>query len=147
MRKYFYLLFVALVATMSISLTSCGDNDDKNNDEPSYNGSIIGSWRLVEGVADAMDGQQYEQFREDGTYYEVLVYNDEWAQMIGTNVLVDKGTWSLDGNILNVSIKNSIIVKKISSKELILKEMGVEFKLKRVSDELVNEYIYSYEGD
>lgn len=34
MRKYLYLLFVAMFATMSVALTSCGDDDD----EPSAGG-------------------------------------------------------------------------------------------------------------
>lgn len=34
MKKYLYLLFVALFATMSVALTSCGDDDD----EPSAGG-------------------------------------------------------------------------------------------------------------
>lgn len=32
MKKYFYFLFVALFATMSFALTSCGDDDDEPND-------------------------------------------------------------------------------------------------------------------
>ena len=31
MKKYLYLFFVALFATMSFSLTSCGDDDDEPN--------------------------------------------------------------------------------------------------------------------
>lgn len=34
MKKYFYFLFVAIFATMSVALTSCGDDDD----EPSAGG-------------------------------------------------------------------------------------------------------------
>ena len=32
MKKYFYLFFVALFATMSFALTSCSDDDDEPND-------------------------------------------------------------------------------------------------------------------
>lgn len=32
MKKYLYLFFVALFATMSFSLTSCGDDEDEPNE-------------------------------------------------------------------------------------------------------------------
>ena len=129
---------MALFATMTLSLASC--KDDK--DEPDGgNGSIIGSWEMVEGLAEAADSKQYEQFREDGTYYGVIVYSDEWAELLGKKVFVDKGTWKLEGNTLKVSLRNPITVKKITSNELIIIEMGMEAKLKRVSDETVNQYI------
>lgn len=46
MKTYFYLFFVALFATMSFTLTSCGDEDDEpenpNNSESfSYNGEKL----------------------------------------------------------------------------------------------------------
>jgi len=40
MKKYLYLFFVALFATMSVTLTSCGDDDeDEANDNP-----LVGTW-------------------------------------------------------------------------------------------------------
>ena len=39
MKKYLYLLFVALFATMSVALTSCGDDDD-DPANPSTNSSL-----------------------------------------------------------------------------------------------------------
>ena len=138
MNKYLKLLFVALFATMTLSLASCKSDDDEPDGS---NGSIIGSWEMVDGVADAMDSKQYEQFRENGTYYEVVVYSDEWSALLGQKVIVEKGTWKLEGNTLKISIKNPITVKKVTSNELVIIEMGMESKLKRVSDEIVNQYI------
>ena len=138
MKKYLKLLFVALFAIMTLSLASC--KDDKDEPDGS-NGSIIGSWEMVDGVADAMDSKQYEQFREDGTYYEVLVYSSEWAALLGKKSEVYKGTWKLEGNNLKISVKNPVTVKKVTSNELVIIEMGMEAKLKRVSDEIVNQYI------
>lgn len=39
MKKYLYFLFVALFATMSFALTSCGDDDDEPNDPTTGNGN------------------------------------------------------------------------------------------------------------
>lgn len=81
------------------------------------------------------------QFREGGSYYDVVVYGDSW------NFLYDKpiysvGTWQLDGNTLKISLfKNDCIIKKLSANELVISQMGVSMKLKRVSDGLVNGYI------
>ena len=135
MKKHIYLLLIAFLATMSFSLTSCSDKDD----EPS-NGNIVGSWQVVDGIANAMDGEQYSQFREDGTYYDVMVYSDDWANLTGKYYAI-KGTWTLDGDKLKISGKNEITIKKISKNDITIVDMGIEVKMKRVSDEMVNEYI------
>lgn len=51
MKKYFYLVFVAIVAAMSITLASCDNDDDWSNGDPSENGMKLstlteedGSW-------------------------------------------------------------------------------------------------------
>lgn len=44
MKKYLKLLFVALFATMSFSLVSCGDDD---NDEPAASSELVGTWDLT----------------------------------------------------------------------------------------------------
>ncbi len=55
MKKYLYLLFVALFATMSFSLTSCGDDDDEPND-PNNGGSTTESALTINGVEYELDG-------------------------------------------------------------------------------------------
>ena len=47
MKKYLQLLFVALFATMSFALTSCGDDDDENPADPRLPDSVL----LFHGVA------------------------------------------------------------------------------------------------
>ena len=47
MKKYLYLLFVALFATLSFSLTSCGDDDD----EPNGGSSPASSSFTIDGVS------------------------------------------------------------------------------------------------
>lgn len=132
MKKYLTLLFAALFAAMSFSLTSCGGDDD----EPDT-GNIVGTWKIVDGIADLIDCEQYYQFRNDGTCYEVLVYNDDIGGLVD-KYYIEKATWSLDGNTLSISSKNTITIKKLSSNEMTIVEMGMESKLKRVSDDIVN---------
>ena len=135
MKKYFYALMVAVFATMSLAVTGCSKDDDGDT-----SGNIVGSWEVVEGLAADMDGQQFEQFREDGSYYEVMVYGVSWSGIFDKPVY-SVGTWQLDGNTLKISIKNECTIKKLSANELVISEKGVSMKCKRVSDELVNGYI------
>ena len=142
MKKYFSIIVAVLLAAMALSLASCSKDDDDDDDAPSGNSSIVGSWRMVEGVADAIDCEQYVQFREDGTYFDVVVYGDSWNGLLGTEV--QEGTWSLDGKNLKIKISTKttkITVKKVTSKELILEEFGLEIKLIRVSDAKVNKIL------
>ena len=59
MKKYLYLFFVALFATMSFSLTSCGEDDDEpnggNDSKSSFtiNGTAFGTnddWTWVQNI-------------------------------------------------------------------------------------------------
>jgi hypothetical protein len=59
MKKYLYLFFVALFATMSFTLTSCGDDDDEPNGGNDYkssftiNGTAFGTnddWAWVQNI-------------------------------------------------------------------------------------------------
>ena len=67
MKKYLYFLFVALFATMSFALTSCGD------DEP--NDPTTGKMELT------IDGKKYvfshTMPNVDGDTYSCLVYNHD----------------------------------------------------------------------
>lgn len=69
MKKYFYFLFVALFATMSFALTSCGDDDDEPNDP------TTGKMELT------IDGQKYAfgnpMANVDGDQYYCFVSNND----------------------------------------------------------------------
>ena len=88
MKKYFYFLFVALFATMSFLLTSCGDDDDAPN---GGNGNIVGTWK-VETMKVDNDWWQvdYVRFNENGTYESVAVV----SFMGEVDTEKDNGTWS-----------------------------------------------------
>ena len=77
---------MALFATMSFALTSCGDDDD-----PVGNGRIVGTWENISELASEVGFKQYVKFQNDGKYYEVNIYDYDGE------VTVLKGNWAKDG--------------------------------------------------
>ena len=136
MKKYLKLLFVALFATMTLSLVSCSDDKDEPDGEV---GSIVGTWK-VEGLILDSDWwhMSYFDFEEGGTCtgmsvvyfmgeYDVEVYPITWSQS-GKSVIIDgdKGT-----------------ITKMTSNSMKIKEdkYGVEITYTRCSKEEMNKYL------
>lgn len=84
MKKYLYLFFVALFATMSFSLTSCGD-DDKDPNEP--NGGQTTSTLTINGKKVAFD-----------SYFTQLLDRYDGRKMFWCQI---SGDGSLDVNLDN----------------------------------------------
>ena len=140
MAKYIKLLMVALFATMTFALTSCGDDDD----EPST-ANIVGTWKgidkfSVEDYYTVIDS--YMQFKSDGKYIEIDAFDDGDIDIV-------KGTWTLDGNTLTMNANNeygftvpyTVTVKKITNKELTVTVFGIERTYKRVTDSEIDKYL------
>ena len=136
MKKYLKLLFVALFATMTVSLYSCKSDDD----EPD-GGDIVGTWK--EKSLDAIGITHYLQLRADGTAISIGIYDDTWSWM-DNKVEVDYGKWSKKGDNLSITddegTTNATIVK-LSTKELGLSTMGLTTYYSRVSDSEVEKYL------
>ena len=89
MKKYFKLLMVALFATLSFTLVSCGDDDDDN-------GALVGTWDCT--TVDPEDGW---------TYYEVVTFNKDntftgaSAESDGSQTWTDEymGTYAVNGDL------------------------------------------------
>lgn len=113
MKKYFYLFFVALFATMSFTLTSCSDDDD----EP--NAPTTGKMELtIDGkkhiFTNAMPGV-------NGDEYSCLIYNNdnelnfsiyEWDEVQKGTALTDENftlTWSTDEAIIGMPTSNASV--------------------------------------
>ena len=137
MKKYLKLLFVAIFATMTLSLSSC--KDDK--DEPD-GGNLVGTWKPVSTLDDW--GTQYIQFKSDGTYVTVLIVGDIWSDLyeyLGEDQIeIDYGTWSRSGNTLTVNGYDSTIVKLTSSK-LEVTQMGITMSYVKVPDSEIEKYL------
>ena len=89
MKKFSFLLTVMLLALVSVSVTSCGDDKD----EP-VNSDIVGTWQ-VKGIDE--DGEAYEhlvQFTKNGKWHSV----DIFYEYDETDVDVEHGTYSVSGN-------------------------------------------------
>lgn len=148
MAKYLKCLFVALFATLTISLTSCSKDDDKP-----ISGDIVGTWECVETFADNVDWgdlidndewgnyldnyKQYIRFSSDGSFVEVDI-DDE-----GTEVA--KGTWSQSGNKITIKgndmISGVASIVELTSNKLVIEMMGLPMTYKKVADSTIDKYL------
>ena len=131
MTKYLKLFMVALFATLTFTLTSCGDDD-----EPSSAGNIVGTWKSIGGMNEEFDITQYIQFNTNGSYIEVNIDED------GVETL--HGKWKQNGEKVTVSgsdvISMTATIVKITSSELVLNTLW-EQKYKKVSDSEIEKYL------
>lgn len=125
---------VAIFATMTFSLTSCGDDD-----EPSV-GSIVGTWEIFDEPT-ANGGILYAQlvqFKNDGTYVEVFIDKDE--------IDFVSGDWVLDGNSLTMTahripIPTTSKIEKLTNKELVITTFSAKLTYTKVADSEIEKYL------
>lgn len=132
MKKYLYFLFVALFATMSFALTSCGDDDEPN--DPS-----TGKMELT------IDGKKYAFTNAmpnvNGSEYTCLVYNNDhqlnfsiygWEDVKKGTTLTDENftlTWSTDNAIIGMPTSdNSVKVTAKDSKNITISFNSAKFE-------------------
>ena len=90
MKKYFKLLMVALFATLSFSLVSCGDDDDDND-------ALVGTWEA--STIDPEDGWQYYavlQINKNNTFAYTEVETSTSGQTWTDNLT---GTYEISGDV------------------------------------------------
>ena len=103
MKKYLYLLLIALCASMSFTLVSCKDDDD---DKVSI-GSVVGTWKVdaSDFASDFWDSNiksiGYTRFQEDGTYIVLEYYKEPGKE---AEIEVEYGTWSQSGETLTLKL-------------------------------------------
>lgn len=139
MKKYLYFLLVALFATMSFTLTSCGDDDDEPTGSEKI--EIIGTWKSTTVLdEDGWTQTDYVQFKDGGSYVNVILtdlYGMEDKE-------VSKGTWSVNGNKITTKTESGSFTSTIknSTKDLLIIEaLGEGMTYKRVSDSEINKYL------
>ena len=132
MAKYLKLLIVALFATMSFTLTSCGDDED----EPNGNVNIVGTWENVTGWDEAFGLKQYIRFQADGKLYEVDVYPNGVVEIL-------QGIWSKDGNKITVSgdTEGTVTISNQTSTTMTLTTLGIPVSYEKVSDSVLDKYL------
>lgn len=133
MKKYFYLFFVALFATMSFALTSCSDDDDEPND------LTTGKMELT------IDGKKHvfthSMANVNGCDYSCLVYNNDnelnfsiydWDEVGKGTALTDENftlTWSVDEAIIGMPTSNtSVKVADKNSKNITISFNDAKFE-------------------
>ena len=103
MKKYFSFLAFILMGALSLSVVSCGDDDEEDF---SGGGNIIGTWStdLASDISKQLDDddyitnmEQYYQFKNDGTFTEVLAttYSDDWVKWFNEDkqeIEIERGT-------------------------------------------------------
>lgn len=95
-QKYLMLL---LVATLTLTFTSCGGDDDKDEpDQPVTSSFLIGSWTGSEHVSFQGDYSETLNFKNDGTF--TLVGNGRYYSNSYNYEL--RGTWKLKNNNLHL---------------------------------------------
>ena len=88
MKKYLKLLYIALFAMMSVSLTACGDDDDEP-DGGSNNKGVVGELTI--------DGQKKSfvyitgdtSDNDWGVQYTAMMYTKHWEDVISFQTLVN----------------------------------------------------------
>ncbi len=133
MKKYFYFLFVALFASMSFALSSCGDDDDEPNN-PS-----TGKMELT------IDGKKHvftnAMPNVSGNEYSCLVYNNDnelnfsiyhWDNVAKGSYLTDENftlTWDTDEAIIGMPTSNtSVKVDVKDSKNITISFNNAKFE-------------------
>lgn len=126
MKRYFYLLAVALFAALSISLTSC-EKDDDEPDAPVNSPSIIGKWNVSRTVLKyyVIDPET----GEDDTTEDVEEGVGETFEFTDSNLTIHdpaypeedetyKYVYNEANNIILIEGGSNFKIAKLSSKEL-----------------------------
>lgn len=139
MKKFFYLIMVAFVATLPFLLTSCGDDDEANEIDGS---GIVGTWQITSQSAsfgDVEDGVYLLQFKEGGKYVEV---DDE----LNGHVEIEYGTWAFSDNVSTINYGNKMTTKlqvtSMSKNKINANVVGLyTMELTKVSDSKIAAYL------
>ena len=131
MKKYLKLLFVALFATMTVSLYSCKSDDDEPGNS---NSELIGTWKDV--TYESVGLLHYNQFKEDGTCIIVGIMTD-----INMKPDIEYTKWRREGNTLYIDGQITGKIDKLNSKELVVSAMGISTTFIKVPDSEIEKYL------
>lgn len=129
-------LLLMMMFCASFAFFSCSSSDSDEDEDLDNVSGIIGTWKEDDEFNGY--GETYLQFKKDGTFYEIDIYEDG-------EVEVDKAKWeSVGSNKVRVSggIGPTVIIEvlSVSKKELVI-DFFVELRYKKVSDSAIDKYI------
>lgn len=145
MKKYLSILVAVMLAALSFTLTSCGDDDE---DEPANSADaelLIGTWESIndESTSDYSEDGIF-RFEANGNYTQVHFGTGD----NGENV-VEFGTWQKKGNSIYITLKDGILadvtmefkIVTLNENELVITMWGYSTKCKRVPDSAIDKYL------
>lgn len=108
MKKHVKVLSVLLMATMIVfALAACGGKSG----ESKVNGKTYAFESCTEDGQDAtetikaMYSEQTFEFKDDGVCVQTLVWAGEMAELMGTDPVVQNGTYEENGDTVKVTFK------------------------------------------
>lgn len=138
------LMAAVLLLTATFALGGCSDDD-----EGVVEGSIVGTWKCTSlKEAEDLFGQQYVQFREDGTYIEVDITDDyvvDGEVLWEGEVEILRGRWTQDGTSIHVSgpdiVSIDTQITNLTDTRLTLTTVGIPLSYVRVDDSEIEQYL------
>lgn len=142
MKKYLSILVAVMLAALSFTLTSCGDDDENEPGETTDNTELlIGTWKETTPSVQQMGYTHYSKISNDGIIIDVTIEDDE--------VEIGRSTWTLkDNTIYATSLEPELEdltfefkILKLSQTELIMSSFGITQTYSRVSDSTLDKYL------
>lgn len=143
MNKFIKFMTFAMIASFSLAVVSCSDD----NDEPGENFSeYVGTWSVqdVLGWSETETDFEYLQLKSDGTYIDV-----QEDELVDEGYTIEYGKWSADdkkliltgtsGDLNGMTFTYDIIKKE--NNRLTVSMMGFTIYLIKVDDSVIQKYL------
>lgn len=150
MKKVLMFFMMALLATMSFTLVSCGDDEEETggSSADSYNSKIIGTWSEIYSGEGEPQEDIYWNFLEGGRLLCLAIYRESNSSSLPEYDL-DSGSWSISGTTLTVKFDNESYstpyrIVNLTSTELILgygSDSEQLYNYKKVDDSVIAPYL------
>jgi hypothetical protein len=150
MKKYYSVLMMLAMMVVALSFTACGGDDEGIGDSS----SLVGTWKIdlldeISGAfSDEFEEFGYIQFKPDGTCVtvQIIKWKGENAGVFEDEIIVERGTYSVDGNRITARYGNvtDVFTFKMSGNKLTLtttQGIIITFTYTRVNDSEINKYL------
>ena len=139
MKKYLSILVAVMLAALSFTLTSCGDDDE---DDPQVNYDLlIGTWEETTPLIVNSGETHYSKINADGSLVDVSLEDGE--------IEISYSKWTRKGNIIySTSLEEGweditleVEIKELTKTEMVLRTIGITQTFKRVPDSTIAPYL------
>lgn len=142
MKKYLSILVAVMLAALSFTLTSCGDDDEGEPEGGTENTELlIGTWEETTPLVQQMGYTHYSKICKDGIIIDVTIDDGE--------VEIERSKWTLKDNTIYATSTEPELedltfefkILKLSKTELTMSSFGVTQTFSRVSDSTLDKYL------